>query len=156
MSLGKLAAGLAHELNNPASAIVRSAKGFTEHLAGAERASRALGAAGLSPEQLAAVDQVRTICLETPVTSVRSPLERADREDAIVAWLEDHGADVSSAAAAGGNRGDARNARPARGDARRDRRSMRRSRGSPPTARPVASPWRSSGPRPASTISWRP
>jgi signal transduction histidine kinase len=97
MSLGKLAAGLAHELNNPASAIVRSAKGFPEHLAGAERASRALGAAGLTPEQLAAVDQVRTICLGAPVTSVRSALERADREDAIAAWLEDHGADVSSA-----------------------------------------------------------
>jgi len=97
MSLGRLAAGLAHELNNPASAIVRSAKGFPEHLAGAERASRALGAAGLSPEQLAAVDQVRTICLGTPVTTVHSALERADREDAIVAWLEEHGADASSA-----------------------------------------------------------
>jgi signal transduction histidine kinase len=98
MSLGKLAAGLAHELNNPASAIVRSAKGFTEYLTGAERASRALGAAGLSPQQLAAVDAVRTICLGAPVTSVRSPLERADREDAIVAFLEDHGVDVMSAA----------------------------------------------------------
>jgi signal transduction histidine kinase len=97
MSLGKLAAGLAHELNNPASAIVRSAKGFTEYLTGAERASRALGAAGLSAEQLAAVDAVRTICLGTPVTSVHSPLQRADHEDAVVAWLEDHGADVSSA-----------------------------------------------------------
>ena len=97
MSLGKLAAGLAHELNNPASAIVRSAKGFTEHLAAAEQASRALGGAGLTPVQLAAVDHVHTICLATPVTSVRSPLERADREDAIAAWLEEHGADVSPA-----------------------------------------------------------
>ncbi len=97
MSLGKLAAGLAHELNNPASAIVRSAKGFAQHLAGAEQASRTLGGAGLTPAQLAAVDEVHTICLETPVTSVRSPLERADREDAIAAWLEEHGADVSPA-----------------------------------------------------------
>jgi signal transduction histidine kinase len=97
MSLGKLAAGLAHELNNPASAIVRSAKGFAEYLAGAEHASRALGGAGLSPAQLAAVDEVRAICLATPVTSVRSPLEQADREDAIAAWLDAHGADASSA-----------------------------------------------------------
>ena len=99
MSLGKLAAGLAHELNNPASAIVRSAKGLTDHLAGVEDASQALGGAGLTAAQLAAVEAVREICLATPVTSVRSPLERADREDAIVAWLEAHGADVGAAEA---------------------------------------------------------
>jgi signal transduction histidine kinase len=99
MSLGKLAAGLAHELNNPASAIVRSAKGLTDRLAGVEQASRALGVAGLTATQLAAVEAVREICFATPVTSVRSPLERADREDAIVAWLEAHGADVEAAEA---------------------------------------------------------
>jgi len=97
MSLGKLAAGLAHELNNPASAIVRSAKGFQEHLAGAEAAARALGGAGLTPQQLAMVDEMRATCLETAVTAVRSPLERADREDAIAAWLERHGADTAHA-----------------------------------------------------------
>jgi len=99
MSLGRLAAGLAHELNNPASAIVRSAKGLTDHLAGVEHASRALGGAGLTATQLAAVEAVREICLATPVTSVRSPLERADREDAIVAWLEAHDAEVGTAEA---------------------------------------------------------
>jgi CRP-like cAMP-binding protein len=41
-SLGKLAAGLAHELNNPASAVVRSAKSLAEGLVEAEEASRAL------------------------------------------------------------------------------------------------------------------
>ena len=44
ISLGKLAAGLAHELNNPASAAVRSAKALTEGLASAEAAARRLGA----------------------------------------------------------------------------------------------------------------
>jgi signal transduction histidine kinase len=98
-SLGKLAAGLAHELNNPASAIVRSAKGLTDHLTGVEDASRTLGGAGLTATQLAAVEAVREICLATPVTSVRSPLERADREDTMVAWLEAHGAAVGAAEA---------------------------------------------------------
>jgi signal transduction histidine kinase len=97
MSLGKLAAGLAHELNNPASAIVRSAKGLGERLVGLESASRALGGASLSPSQVAAVQAVRDICFTTPLTSIHSPLERADREDAFVAWLEARGADPAVA-----------------------------------------------------------
>ena len=97
LSLGKLAAGLAHELNNPASAVTRSAKGLTNLLTEAETASRALGAAGLSETQLAAVDRVREMCLATTVKVVLSPVEQADREDAIAGWLKDHGADVAAA-----------------------------------------------------------
>jgi signal transduction histidine kinase len=97
MSLGKLAAGLAHELNNPASAIARSAKGLTERLIGLEEAARALGGAGLTPAQVAAAHGVRELCLTAPVTSVRSPLERADREDAVAEWLDARGADRSAA-----------------------------------------------------------
>src|SRR6478672_9179454 len=44
ISLGKLAAGLAHELNNPASAVVRSSKTLTESLAESETAARRLEA----------------------------------------------------------------------------------------------------------------
>ena len=46
VSLGKLSAGLAHELNNPASAIERSAALLEERLEDSERATRALGASG--------------------------------------------------------------------------------------------------------------
>src|SRR3982751_1933431 len=46
-SLGKLAAGLAHELNNPASAATRSAQLMPEALVESDDAARALGAAGL-------------------------------------------------------------------------------------------------------------
>jgi signal transduction histidine kinase len=97
LSLGKLAAGLAHELNNPASAIARSAKGLTDRLISLEEASRALGGTGLTPSQIAAVHGVREICLTTPLTAVRSPLERADREDAVAAWLDARGADRTAA-----------------------------------------------------------
>ena len=41
LSLGKLAAGLAHELNNPASAVARSAAGLIERLAEMDTTSRA-------------------------------------------------------------------------------------------------------------------
>ncbi len=90
-SLGRLSAGLAHELNNPASAIERSAALLEDRLEEAERATRALGAARLSDEQLAAIDAVRASCLTTAVAGVRSPIEQAEREEAIADWLVDHG-----------------------------------------------------------------
>ncbi len=63
ISLGKLSAGLAHELNNPASAIERTASLLEDRLDEAEQATRVLGAARLTDEQLAAVDSIRGACL---------------------------------------------------------------------------------------------
>jgi signal transduction histidine kinase len=97
VSLGKLSAGLAHELNNPASAIERCAALLEDRLEDAERATRALGAARLSDEQLAAVDAVRLSCLSKSVQGVRSPIEQAEREEEIADWLADHGCDSDSA-----------------------------------------------------------
>ncbi|MBN9615431.1 MAG: hypothetical protein BGO25_13790 [Acidobacteriales bacterium 59-55] len=99
VSLGKLSAGLAHELNNPASAIERGAALMESRLQETEQATRALGAARLTDEQLAAVDAVRTACLSKQAQGVLSPIEQADREDAIADWLSDHGLDVASAEA---------------------------------------------------------
>jgi signal transduction histidine kinase len=98
MALGKLAAGLAHELNNPTSAMVRSAKALGELLDQGERAARTLGALGLTERQLAEVEATQLACLAAPVRAW-SPLERADREDALAAWLAARGADVEVAAA---------------------------------------------------------
>ncbi|MGH9147141.1 MAG: sensor histidine kinase [Vicinamibacterales bacterium] len=89
-SLGKLAAGLAHELNNPASAVGRTAEGLSTHLAELELTARAVGAARLSDTQLAAIDGARTGCVgET--RSILSPIERANREDTFEGWLTRHG-----------------------------------------------------------------
>jgi len=99
ISLGKLSAGLAHELNNPASAIERSAALLEDRLEDAEMATRALGASRLTDEQLIAVDGIRESCLATRVHGVRSPIEQAEREEAIADWLADHGLDESSAEA---------------------------------------------------------
>lgn len=93
VSLGKLAAGLAHELNNPASAVMRGAKLLTESLDLSEGAARRLGAARLSDEQLAMIDELRAMCLKAAPTVTRSTLGRSDREDELVDWLNDHGAD---------------------------------------------------------------
>jgi signal transduction histidine kinase len=88
---------LAHELNNPASAIERSASLLEDHLQEAERAARALGAARLTDAQLAAVDGIQTACLVAPTHSVPSPIEQSEREEAIAAWLARHGVDVAIA-----------------------------------------------------------
>ena len=96
ISLGKLSAGLAHELNNPASAVARSAKFLQTSMSEADRAARQLARVGLTREQLEAVDRVREACMrQAPIVSM-SPLERADREDQIAEWLEAHGADHSA------------------------------------------------------------
>lgn len=97
ISLGKLSAGLAHELNNPVAAIERGAALLEGRLEGAEAATRALGAARLTDAQLAALDAVRESCLATRVPGVRSPIEEAEREEAIADWLADHALDVAIA-----------------------------------------------------------
>lgn len=97
VSLGKLSAGLAHELNNPASAIERSAALLDDRLDEAEQATRAVGAAGLTPSQLAAIHEVRSSCLAARAPGVLSPIEQAEREDAIEDWLAARGLDSAIA-----------------------------------------------------------
>jgi signal transduction histidine kinase len=99
ISLGKLSAGLAHELNNPASAIERSAALLEDRLEESETATHALGAARLSDAQLAAVDAIRAACLAKAPLGVRSPVQQADREEAIADWLADHTLDTAGAEA---------------------------------------------------------
>ncbi|MGC4084548.1 MAG: ATP-binding protein [Vicinamibacterales bacterium] len=96
-SLGRLSAGLAHELNNPAAAIERSSALLEDRLEDAERATLALGSARLSDTQLAAVERIRRACLATPARGVLSPIQQADREDAIGDWLVEHGLDAGLA-----------------------------------------------------------
>ena len=97
VSLGKLSAGLAHELNNPVSAIERGSSLLESRLDEAEHATRALGAAGLDDGQLAAIDAVRTSCVSERNPGVLSPIQQAEREDAIADWLGSHGVDETLA-----------------------------------------------------------
>ena len=90
ISLGKLSAGLAHELNNPASAASRSARLLAQGLADLEDASRALGTARLTPAQHEIAQRSRKACVSGAAAGL-SPVARADREEAIASWLEAHG-----------------------------------------------------------------
>ena len=97
VSLGKLSAGLAHEMNNPVSAIERGASLLEDRLEDAEQAARALGAARLTDAQLAAMDAVRDSCKAKRMRGVRSPIQQAQREDAIADWLAAHNLDTRGA-----------------------------------------------------------
>ncbi|HYN06274.1 MAG TPA: ATP-binding protein [Vicinamibacterales bacterium] len=97
VSLGKLSAGLAHELNNPASAIERNASMLEDRLQDAEQATRALAGSKLTDSQLAALDALLGSCVTVRALAVLSPIQQAEREDAIADWLADHGADAALA-----------------------------------------------------------
>jgi signal transduction histidine kinase len=90
-SLGRLAAGLAHELDNPASAIVRGAKLLVSRLQEADLAARRLGELGMSAAQLEAAERLRDHCLASPLQQIRSPLEQGRHEEAIADWLAHQG-----------------------------------------------------------------
>jgi hypothetical protein len=86
-SLGKMSAGLAHEMNNPAAAAGRGAKRLAEQKIEAEDSARALMGARLTNEQLAALDDARAFCLLVPPSFLDTPLDRSDRIEEIAEWL---------------------------------------------------------------------
>ncbi|HET6267667.1 MAG TPA: cyclic nucleotide-binding domain-containing protein, partial [Acidobacteriota bacterium] len=88
VSLGKLAAGLAHELNNPVSAIARSASALSETRTLADNRSRALGSFQISAEQKAVLEKVRDASISAKTHSVLSALQREERADSIAGWLK--------------------------------------------------------------------
>jgi CRP-like cAMP-binding protein len=96
-SLGRLAAGLAHELNNPASAAARSAEVLLERMPSVEAAFRALGGVRLSQAELTAFSELRSQCLAGGPPPLLSHLEQAEREEALGAWLARHGIDQAAA-----------------------------------------------------------
>lgn len=96
VSLGKLSAGLAHELNNPASAIERNVSALTDRLEESEEATLSLGMARLTDAQLSAVEAIRGRCLANR-TLTPSPVEQMDREEAIADWLAARGLDTNNA-----------------------------------------------------------
>ncbi|HZB44907.1 MAG TPA: ATP-binding protein [Pyrinomonadaceae bacterium] len=90
MALGKLSAGLAHELNNPAAAARRAADELLEALEELRAADLRLCRHDISAGQRAFIDEFeqRAIARQEDAQPL-SALEQSDREDALAAWLED-------------------------------------------------------------------
>jgi signal transduction histidine kinase len=99
MSLGRLSAGLSHELNNPASAASRSAQLLGSTLTQADDAASELVAAHLNDAQRKHLDTVRHRASQTHDSTPRSAIERSDREDEIGAWLAQRRLDPHAAGA---------------------------------------------------------
>lgn len=96
-SLGKLAAGLAHEINNPASAAVRDAKLIKVELLNLDETSHLLGSARLNGDQIATIKKLRTKCLEWSENKFLSPIQKSDYQDEINKWLLQHRLDPALA-----------------------------------------------------------
>jgi signal transduction histidine kinase len=87
-ALGKLSAGLAHELNNPAAAAQRASVGLREALETVREASLRLGRHSLSQEQRELIAGFEREATRQKIFAAGDPLAQNDREEAIVAWLE--------------------------------------------------------------------
>ncbi len=90
-ALGKLSAGLAHELNNPASAAGRAAEGLRESMRELRRVNKAL-----DDEELSCVERSLLASLEDNLVAqmgteqTLDALERSDLEDELAEWLTKH------------------------------------------------------------------
>ena len=94
LALGSLAAGLAHELNNPAAAAQRAAAELRAADERAQAALSALAARGLGAEAMGRLCAFTAEALEHSASAdPLDPLDRSDHEAATVDWLGAHGVD---------------------------------------------------------------
>ncbi len=91
-ALGKLSAGLAHELNNPAAAVQRANAGLQETISRRDTAMRQLAGARLNatiwPAMEGIVDRAK------PARSIHGetdPITLSENEATVEAWLDDRG-----------------------------------------------------------------
>jgi signal transduction histidine kinase len=90
-TLGTLAAGIAHELNNPAAAVGRAAGQLRELFTGLEEAGLRLRLLALTVPAQEALRSLQQQARERAATpNDLDPLGRSDREAAVEEWLEEH------------------------------------------------------------------
>jgi signal transduction histidine kinase len=95
MALGKLSAGLAHELNNPASAISRSARELKKHVNNSSEKFKLATTMKISGDKIDALADAVAEILSLSQECHLSLLERTEKEDETEEWLDDQGLDNS-------------------------------------------------------------
>lgn len=88
-ALGKLSAGLAHELNNPASAAVRSAEALLACLERLRKLERDPYLNDANCEQISLAEEA--VRKELKPAAFKDELERSDREESLGSWLSANG-----------------------------------------------------------------
>jgi signal transduction histidine kinase len=92
--LGTLTAGVAHELNNPAAAVQRSAEQLQSKLGSFEKTHIRLGQFSCSEAQQRKLHELtHEVQMRSTQVITLDPLTRSDRESELEGWLEKQGID---------------------------------------------------------------
>jgi signal transduction histidine kinase len=91
VALGTLAAGLAHEINNPAAALVRSLNGVVPAIRELEQMNFIYGQQRVDPEHTKQWQAVRDAGVDAIVNNSVDPMTLSDREEELLEWLENYG-----------------------------------------------------------------
>jgi signal transduction histidine kinase len=96
ISLGTMAAGLMHELNNPGAAARRAASQMRENLSRLQQISlRMCGDGVMTQGQTDCLRILQEQALKPIKPNAMSSLDQADAEDELASWLENHGIENS-------------------------------------------------------------
>src|SRR5271156_2527947 len=96
ISLGTMAAGLMHELNNPGAAARRAASQMRENLSRLQQISlRLCGNGTMTQGQTDCLRSLQEQALKPHKPNALSSMEQSDAEDELATWLEDHGIENS-------------------------------------------------------------
>ncbi|MBD1393226.1 ATP-binding protein [Mucilaginibacter glaciei] len=90
-ALGKLSAGLAHELNNPASAITRGASSLQNQVKRLPLLFKDVASLQIAPEKIDTINEILISKTQQTDRPALTMMQRADQEDALNDWLNDHG-----------------------------------------------------------------
>jgi signal transduction histidine kinase len=94
LALGKLTAGLTHELNNPAAAAMRATASLQDRFAGMRHKLALLADGRIDGRVLRQLTELQETFVARLATAEQlSALERSDAEDVLGEWLEDHDVD---------------------------------------------------------------
>jgi PAS domain S-box-containing protein len=95
-SLGKLSAGMAHELNNPAASAQRGAAQLQARFEGWQDVQRRMSQLNLTEEESNRLIELDDVARERARQPLQlSALARSDRETALEEWLAERGIDVA-------------------------------------------------------------